>query len=406
MPNAKFTTLLNQVSNTDSTLEACVPHIHHLRNKEIFRGVPSGGYLNEGEFAKIKPLVDNQNIYQVVTSYPNPKADRYYEHTDGDTFYGGTIRTEVKFTDRKQHYLFDNNTLGRFNPKPLVKKKSRMCVNFKVRPVNNIFHENSNRAKVIFQIFPQPHSTSKIDEVDYVKITKTSDDEYLTNYPEPFCQILFAKNRLWLKLNVGSYVDKDKEKPLNAKFYLNHPQGDPDIKGKSVEEVKKEKFVRAWHLKDFSDSINEHKGSDQWTDVWLTVDPDNNYIECSVDNNPVPRIKFKGNLHKPYYVIHNNKNTKKEITDYGYFFKSGLVTTLNKDKPESETMNNIVWISDLFIGDSYNQIRQYHKQPDSFDMRVFRSSVWDYPDMEERDKLYKKLFIDPQKAWEERFNKA
>ena len=387
-------------------LEPCISWLHDIPNKQIFRGMPSQGFDNNGVFAKIKTSANKENTYQVITSYPSESPDRYYEHSDGENFYGGTVRTEVKFTDRNQHYLLDDNTRGRFNPKTTLNSKGKVCLNFKVRPVNNIFHKDSNRAKAVFQLFPQPHSITQMNKFDYVKITKTSDDEYLTNYPEPFCQILFAKDKLWLKLNVASYIDGDKEKPFNAKFYLDHPQGDPDIKGKSVEEAKQEGFVRAWQLKDFSDSINEHNGSDQWTDVWLTIDPGNNYIECSIDNDPVPRIKFKGILHKPYYVIHNNKNTNKEIDNYSYYFKSGLVTTLNKNKPESETKNNIVWLSDLFAGNSYDQIKQYHKRPNSFDMRVYRNPIWDNPSMEKMNELYKEIYVDPQKAWEEGFNKS
>ena len=387
-------------------LEPCISWLHDIPNKQIFRGMPSQGFDNNGVFAKIKTSANKENTYQVITSYPSESPNQYYEHSDGENFYGGTVRTEIKFTDRNQHYLLDDNTRGRFNPKTTLNSKGKVCLNFKVRPVNNIFHKDSNRAKAVFQLFPQPHSVTQMNKFDYVKITKTSDDEYLTNYPEPFCQILFAKDKLWLKLNVASYIDGDKEKPLNAKFYLDHPQGDPDIKGKSVEEAKQEGFVRAWQLKDFSDSINEHNGSDQWTDVWLTIDPSNNYIECSIDNDPVPRVRFKGTLHKPYYVIHNNKNTNKEIDNYGYYFKSGLVTTLNKNKPESETKNNIVWLSDLFAGDSYDQIRQYRKQPDFFDMRVYRSPIWDNPNMEKINELYKQIYLDPQKAWEESFNKS
>ena len=394
--NNKFTKLL----------EPCTPRLHDIKNKQIFRGMPSQGYNNNGEFAKIKSSANKENTYQVITSYPSESPDQYYEHSDGENFYGGTVRTEIKWTSRNQQYLLDDNTQGRFNPKATLTKKGKVCLNFKVKPVNNIFHENSNRAKAVFQIFPQPHSVTEMNKFDHVKITKTSDDEYVTNYAEPLCQVLFAKDKLWLKLNVGSYIDSDKEKPFNAKFYLNHPQGDPDIKGKSVEEAKQEGFVRAWQLKDFSDSINEHNGSDQWTDVWLTIDPNNNYIECSIDNDPVPRIKFKGTLHKPYYVIHNNKNTNKEINDYSYYFKSGLVTTLNKNKPKSETTNNIVCLSDLFAGDSYDQIRQYHKQPNFFDMRVYRSPIWDNPITEKIDELYKEIYADPQKAWEEGFNKS
>ena len=83
-----------------------------------------------------------------------------------------------------------------------------------------------------------------------------------------------------------------------------------------------------------------------------------------------------------------------------------MVTTLNKNKPESETMNNIVWLSDLFAGDSYDQIRQYHKQPNTFDMRVYRSPIWDNPIMEKRNELYIKNYVDPQKRWEEGFIKS
>lgn len=405
MPNAKFTTLLNQVSNTNSSLEICIPHIHHIKNKQLFRGMPSGGYLNNGEFAKIKPLVDNQNIYQVVSTYPADTNQQYYEHTDGKKFYGGTIRTEIKFTDRNQYY-YNNNDIARYHPKPLLMKQDKICINFKVRPVKDIFHKDSNRAKIVFQIFPQPHSITQMNKYHYSKITKTSNDEYVTNYPEPLCQVLFAKDKLWLKLCVGSYVADNKERPFNAKFYLDHPQGDPDIKGKDIEEAKQDGFVRAWQLKDFSNSINEHKGSDQWTNVWLTVDPSDNQIECSVDDEITPRIKFKGRLHKPYYVIHNDKNTRTEIDNYGYYFKSGLITSQNNGKPASETNNNIVWVSDIFAGESYEQIRQYQKQPDAFDLKTYIHPIWDNPNPSEGRELFKKYFQEPQIEWQEGFNKS
>lgn len=404
MPNAKYVTLLNQVSNTDSTLEICAPRIHHIKNKQIFRGMPSGGYANKGEFAKIKPLVDKQNIYQVVSTYPPETNQQYYEHTDGKEFYGGTVRTEIKFTDRNQYY-YNNNEIGRYHPKSLLMKQGKICINFKVRPVKDIFHKDSNRAKIVFQVFPQPHSITEMNNYDYKKITKFTDDEYATNYPEPLCQVLFAKDKLWLKLNVGSYVD-GKEKAFNAKFYLNHPQGDTDIKGKSVEEAKQIGFVRAWQIKDFSNSINEHKGSDQWTDVWLTVDPGNDQVECSVDDEITPCVKFKGSLHKPYYVIHNDKNTSKEIDNYTYLFKSGLVTSQNNGKPASETTNNIVWLSDIFAGESYKQIQQYQKQPDAFDLKTYRHPIWDNTNPSEGKELFKKYFIDPQLEWQESFNKS
>ena len=83
-----------------------------------------------------------------------------------------------------------------------------------------------------------------------------------------------------------------------------------------------------------------------------------------------------------------------------------MVTTSNKNNPESETTNNIVCLSDLFAGDSYDQIRQYHKQPDFFDMRVYRSPIWDNPSTEKIDELYKEIYADPQKAWEDSFNKS
>ena len=149
-------------------LEPCTPWLHDIPNKQVFRGMPSQGFDNGDMFAKIKTSANKENTYQVITSYPSESPDRYYEHSDGENFYGGTVRTEIKFTDRNQHYLLDDNTRGRFNPKTTLNSKGKVCLNFKVRPVNNIFHKDSNRAKAIFQLFPHPHSVTQMNKFDYV----------------------------------------------------------------------------------------------------------------------------------------------------------------------------------------------------------------------------------------------